>query len=132
MFILELLPYLKYRMPFKTRPIPTSGVLPYLLISCVYIILCNLKIVARTGHNVGLFCMVGHYLGPKMVAIRRSRRMAAKQEFLMYYSNDDAIGIEVGVRYRMSVHLLEVVVKRGFTVFINHYSHSVSSHQRDF
>ena len=79
------------------------------------IILCNLKIVEGTGRNVGSFCMDGHYLGPKIVAVIQSRGMTPKQGFHMYYSNDDGIGTEVSVRYR-SGHLSEVVVKRGFAV----------------
>ena len=42
--------------------------------------------------------------------------MAAKQGFLMYYTRDVSIGIEVSVRYKESGRLSGVAVKRGSTV----------------
>ena len=55
-------------------------------------------------------------MGPEIAAVIRSRGVAAKQGFLMYYSKGDAIGTRVSVRYRRSGRLSEVVVKRGSTV----------------
>ena len=57
-------------------------------------------------------------MGPEIAAVIRSRGVAAKQGFLMYYSKGDAIGTKVSVRYRRSGRLSEVVVKRGSTVAI--------------
>ena len=42
--------------------------------------------------------------------------MAAKQGFLNYYSDSNAIGIKVSGRYRRSVRISGVVVERGSTV----------------
>ena len=53
-----------------------------------------------------------------MVAVIRSRGVAAKQGFLMYYTKGDVIGTKVRVRYRESGRLSGVVVKRGSTVYI--------------
>jgi hypothetical protein len=53
-----------------------------------------------------------------MVAVIRSRGVAAKQGFLMYYTKGDAIGTKVRVRYRESGRLSGVVVKRGSTVYV--------------
>ena len=55
-------------------------------------------------------------MGPERAAIIRSRGVAAKQGFLMYYTKGVAIGTEVSVRYRESGRLSEVVVKRDSTV----------------
>ena len=41
--------------------------------------------------------------------------MAAKQGFLNYYSDSNAIGIKVSGRYRRSVRISGVVVERGST-----------------
>ena len=77
---------------------------------------------ARRGLNsgrswpAGSICIGEHYLGPEIAAVIRSRGVAAKQGFLMYYSKGDAIGTRVSVRYRRSGRLSEVVVKRGSTV----------------
>ena len=60
--------------------------------------------------------MDGHYLEPKIVAVIRSRGMAAKQGFLIHYFYGDAIGTEISVCYRRSGRLSEVVVKSGFAV----------------
>ena len=57
-------------------------------------------------------------MGPEIAAVIRSRGVAAKQGFLMYYSKGDAIGTRVSVRYRRSGRLSEVVVKRGSTVVL--------------
>ena len=43
--------------------------------------------------------------------------MAAKQGFLNYYSDSDAIGIKVSGHYRRSGRTSGVVVERGSTVF---------------
>ena len=51
-------------------------------------------------------------MGPERAAVVRSRRVAAKQGFLMYYTKGVAIGTEVSVRYRESGRLSGVVVKR--------------------
>ena len=50
------------------------------------------------------------------MAVVRSRGVAAKQGFLMYYTKGVAIGTEVSVRYKESGHFSGVVVKRGSTV----------------
>ena len=68
--------------------------------------------------KAGSICIGEHYLGPEIAAVIRSRGVAAKQGFLMYYSKGDAIGTRVSVRYRRSGRLSEVVVKRGSTVYI--------------
>ena len=74
---------------------------------------------ARRGcRKAGSICIGEHYLGPAIAAVIRSRGVAAKQGFLMYYSKGDAIGTRVSVRYRRSGRLSEVVVKRGSTVVI--------------
>ena len=57
-------------------------------------------------------------MGPKMVAVIRSRGAAAEQGFFMYYTKGDAIGTKVSVRYRESGRLSGVVVKRGSTVHV--------------
>ena len=44
--------------------------------------------------------------------------MAAKQGFLNYYSDSDAIGIKVSVRYRRSGRTSGVVVERSSTVLL--------------
>ena len=72
----------------------------------------------NSGRKTGLICIGEHYLGPEIAAVIRSRGVAAKQGFLMYYSKGDAIGTRVSVRYRRSGRLSEVVVKRGSTVYI--------------
>ena len=63
-------------------------------------------------------------MGPEIAAVIRSRGVAAKQGFLMYYSKGDAIGTRVSVRYRRSGRLSEVVVKRGSTVYTTMYVRS--------
>ena len=64
-------------------------------------------------------------MGPEIAAVIRSRGVAAKQGFLMYYSKGDAIGTRVSVRYRRSGRLSEVVVKRGSTVLaFSHHNFS--------
>ena len=55
-------------------------------------------------------------MGPEKVAVVRSRWVAAKQGFLMYYTKGVAIGTEVSVRYKEGGRFSGVVVKRGFTV----------------
>ena len=55
-------------------------------------------------------------MGPEKAAVVRSRGVAAKQVFLVYYTKDVAIGTEVSVRYRESGRLSGVVVKMGSTV----------------
>ena len=50
--------------------------------------------------------------------------MAAKQGFLNYYSDSNAIGIKVSGRYRRSVCISGVVVERGSTV---HYTEELVS-----
>ena len=50
------------------------------------------------------------------MAVVRSRGVAAKQGFLMYYTKGVAIGTEVSVRYKESGRFSGVVVKRGSTV----------------
>ena len=74
-------------------------------------------IAGGAGRKAGSICIGEHYLGPEIAAVIRSRGVAAKQGFLMYYSKGDAIGTRVSVRYRRSGRLSEVVVKRGSTVF---------------
>ena len=54
----------------------------------------------------------------KSVAVVQSREVAAKQGFLNYYSNSDAIGIKVSAYYRRSGRTSGVVVEWGSTVFI--------------
>ena len=44
----------------------------------------------------------------------RSRGVAAKQGFLMYYTKGVAIGTEVSVRYRGRVVRLSGVIEEGF------------------
>ena len=55
-------------------------------------------------------------MGPEKAAVVRSRGVAIKQGFLMYYTKGIAIETEVGVRYRENGCLSGVVVKRGSTV----------------
>ena len=55
-------------------------------------------------------------MGPERAAVIRSKGVAAKQEFLMYFIKGVAIGTEVSVRYGESGRLSGVVVKRGSTV----------------
>ena len=74
------------------------------------------KIAGGAGRKAGSIRIGEHYLGPETAAVIRSRGVAAKQGFLMYYSKGDAIGTKVSVRYRRSGRLSEVVVKRGSTV----------------
>ena len=50
------------------------------------------------------------------MAVVRSRGVAAKQGFLMYYTKGVAIGTEVSVRYKESGRFSGVVIKRGSTV----------------
>ena len=52
-----------------------------------------------------------------MVAVIRSRGVAAKKGFLKYYTKGDAIGTKVSVRYRESGRLSGVVV-RGVPLYI--------------
>ena len=47
------------------------------------------------GRKAGSICIGEHYLGPEIAAVIRSRGMAAKRGFLMYYSKGDAIGTRV-------------------------------------
>ena len=63
----------------------------------------------------------GHHLGLGRAAVIPSRRVAAKQGFLMCYTKDNAIGTKVSVHYRESGRLPEVVIKKGFTVNIDIY-----------
>ena len=62
----------------------------------------------------------GHHLGPKMW----SREVAAKQGFLKYYSESDAVGTgtKVSVRHRQGGRSSEVVIKRGSTVNSVYYA----------
>ena len=76
------------------------------------------KIAGGAGRKAGSICIGEHYLGPEIAAVIRSRGVAAKQGFLIYYSKGDAIGTKVSVRYRRSGRLSEVVVKRGSTVVV--------------
>ena len=60
------------------------------------IIFCCAKhlihVMGKVGRKVGLIC-IGEYLsGPEIAAVIRSRGVAVKQGFLMYYSKGDAIG----------------------------------------
>ena len=73
-------------------------------------------IVGGAGCKAGSIRVGEHYLGPEIAAVIRSRGVATKQGFLMYYSKGDAIGTKVSVRYGRSGRLSEVVVKRGSTV----------------
>ena len=57
-------------------------------------------------------------MGPEKAAVVRSRGVAGKQGFLMYYTKSVAIGTEVSVRYKESGRFSGVVVKRGSTVDI--------------
>ena len=58
-------------------------------------------------------------MGLEIVAVIRSRGVAVKQGFLMYYTKGDAIGAKVSVRYRESGRLSGVVVKsHSNTVYI--------------
>ena len=79
------------------------------------------KIAGGAGRKAGSIRIGEHYLGPEIAAVIRSRGVAAKQRFLMYYSKGDAIGTKVSVRYRRSGRLSEVVVKRGSTVVLMLY-----------
>ena len=65
-----------------------------------------------------------------MVVIR-IRGLVVKQGFLLNYTKGDAIGTKANARYRESGCLLEVVVKRGSTVyaFINHSSLVIEKHK---
>ena len=72
--------------------------------------------VCKPGRKVGSNRISGHHFGPGRAAVIRSRGVAAKQGFLMYYTKGDAIGTKVSVRYRESGRLSGVVVKRGSTV----------------
>ena len=56
-------------------------------------------------------------MGPEKAAVVRSRGVAAKQGFLMYYTKGVAIGNEVSVSYKESGRFSGVVVKRGSTVW---------------
>ena len=56
----------------------------------------------KLGRKEGSNCTGGHHLGPEKVAVVRSRWVAAKQGFLMYYTKGVAIGTEVSVRYKES------------------------------
>ena len=55
-------------------------------------------------------------MGPEKAAVVRSRGVAAKQGFLMYYTKDVANGTEVSVRYKESGRFSGVLIKRGSTV----------------
>ena len=66
-------------------------------------------------------------MGPERAAVVRSRGVAAKQGFIVYYTKGVAIRTEVGVRYRESGHLSGVVVKRGSTVYRIFY---LNDHQK--
>ena len=72
--------------------------------------------MGRAGRKAGSIRIGEHYLGPEIAAVIRSRGVAMKHGFLMYYSKGDAIGIKVSVCYRRIGHLSEVVVKRCSTV----------------
>ena len=74
------------------------------------------KIAGGAGRKAGSIRIGEQYLGPEIAAVIRSRGVAAKQGFLMYYSKGDAIGTKVSVRYRRSGRLSEVIVKRGSAV----------------
>ena len=80
----------------------------------IFVVACNHKIV---GLRAGSIRIGEHYLGLEIATVIRSRGVAAKQGFLMYYSKGDAIRTKVSVRYRRSGRLSEVVVKRGSTVY---------------
>ena len=54
--ILELLPYLKYRMPFSTHPIPNEEVLPYFFIHSIP----SLYTQALKGQGQGMRLRVYH------------------------------------------------------------------------
>ena len=43
------------------------------------------RIVGGAGRSERSFCIDGHHLGPKNVAVIRSRGVAANQGFLKYY-----------------------------------------------
>ena len=46
--------------------------------------------MSRAGRNEGSIRIGEHYLGPEIGAVIRSRGVAMKQGFLMYYSKGDA------------------------------------------
>ena len=75
-----------------------------------------LHVMGKVGRKAGVNLYWGVLVGPEIAAVIRSRGVAAKQGFLMYYSKGDAIGTKVSVRYRRSGRLSGVVVKRGSTV----------------
>ena len=70
----------------------------------------------KLGRKEGSNCTGGPHLGPERAAVVRSRGVAAKQGFIMYYTKGVAIGTEVSVRYKESGRFSGVVVKRGSTV----------------
>ena len=76
----------------------------------------TVTLTTTPGRKEGSNCTGGHHLGPEKAAVVRSRGVAAKQGFLMYYTKDVAIGTEVSVRYKESGRFSGVVVKRGSTV----------------
>ena len=58
------------------------------------------KIAGGAGRKAGSIRIGEHYLGPETAAVIRSRGVAAKQGFLMYYSKG---GTKVSVRYTRRV-----------------------------
>ena len=52
----------------------------------------RVKIAGGAGRKAGSICIGEHYLGPEIAAVIRSRGVAAKRGFLMYYSKGDATG----------------------------------------
>ena len=51
-----------------------------------------IHVMGKVVRKVGLICIGEHLSGPEIAAVIRSRGVAAKQGFLMYYSKGDAIG----------------------------------------
>ena len=52
----------------------------------------TVTLTTTPGRKEGSNCTGGHHLGPEKAAVVRSRGVAAKQGFLMYYTKDVAIG----------------------------------------
>ena len=73
--------------------------------------------MGRAGRRVRSFCIDEPQLGSKSAAVIQSREVATNQGFLSTILNGDAVGTEVSGRYRLGSRSLEVVAKRGSTVY---------------
>ena len=73
------------------------------------------RIVGGAGRSERSFCIDGHHLGPKSVAVIRWPQIRGFLSIILY---GDAVGTKVSGRYRQGGRSSGVAVKRGSTVHV--------------